>query len=215
MEFKWCDFHQLSRSCHPPSPGNTMKWTWVAWRRASPSRSLPVVRWFPRINVRSFRSGSWLTTPCPGSVGWRWLGRPAGGNVWGKNNYGNRQFEKSRCSGWRMMNINFLARVGRFWEGGNNMKEVGVDSGFIGGFRVIWLSFPWFAFESSVCVGWRAMLDHAEVIAYEFWGVLTHVCFAKWCETLQALMSDFMINYVSWHLRLMTRLLSLSSLSQQ
>lgn len=33
------------------------------------------------------------------------------------------------------------------------MKEVGVDSGFIGGFRVIWLSFPWFAFESSVCVG--------------------------------------------------------------
>ena len=82
-------------------------------------------------------------------------------------------------------------------------------------FRVIWLSFPWFAFESSVCVGWRAMLDHAEVIAYEFWGVLTHVCFAKWCETLQALMSDFMINYVSWHLRLMSRLLSLSSLSQQ
>lgn len=129
--------------CHPlSSPGNTMKWTWVAWRRASPSRSLPAVRRSPRINVRSFRSGSWLTTPCPGLDDWVAL-LLVGMATWGKStihngnteNFHEKSRERERERGeewWRS-----LARVGRFWEGGNNMKEVEVDSGFIGGFRIV------------------------------------------------------------------------------
>ena len=48
--------------------------------------------------------------------------------------------------------VDLPVSVQRTWEGGSFMKAVGLDGGFTAAFRVIWLSFPGFAFQSSVCV---------------------------------------------------------------